>query len=68
MRRSCRSSAAGAGAGLLPRPLAEIAAYPRLRRRRAATPRSSRAVALVHRDGILTPAAQRFVRLAAGQN
>lgn len=56
---------AGAGAGLLPRPLAETAATlgcvvaePR--------PRVSRAVALVHRDGPLTPAARRFVQLAAG--
>ena len=54
---------AGAGAGLLPRPLAEIAGTlgcvvvePQ--------PRLSRAVALVHRDGPLTPAAQRFVQLA----
>jgi len=57
---------AGAGAGLLPRPLAETAATlgcvvvePH--------PKVSRAVALVHRDGILTPAAQRFVQLAAEQ-
>ena len=54
---------AGAGAGLLPRPLAEIAGAlgcvvvdPK--------PRLSRAVALIHRDGPLTPAAQRFVQLA----
>jgi len=58
---------AGAGAGLLPRPLAEIAATldcvvvePH--------PKVSRAVAVVHRDGILTPAAQRFVQLAAEQD
>ena len=55
---------AGAGVGLLPRPLAETAATlgcvvvePR--------PKVSRAVALVHHDGSLTPAAQRFVQLAA---
>ncbi len=54
---------AGAGAGLLPRPLAEVAralgcvvVEPR--------PAVSRAVALVHRDGPLTPAAARFVELA----
>jgi len=58
---------AGAGAGLLPRPLAEIAATlgcvvvePH--------PKVSRAVAVVHRDGILTAAAQRFVQLAAEHN
>ena len=55
--------AAGAGAGLLPRPLAEFAAtlgcvvvQPK--------PAVSRAVALVHRHGHLTPAARRFVELA----
>jgi LysR family carnitine catabolism transcriptional activator len=55
---------AGAGAGLLPRPLAEIARIlgcvvvePH--------PKVSRAVALIHRDGPLTPAARRFVELAA---
>jgi DNA-binding transcriptional LysR family regulator len=55
--------AAGAGAGLLPRPLAEFAAtlgcvvvQPK--------PAVSRAVALVHRHGHLTPAAHRFVELA----
>ncbi len=54
---------AGAGAGLLPRPLAEVARAlgcvvlePR--------PRVWRAVVLVHRDGPLTPAAERFVELA----
>ncbi len=54
---------AGAGAGLLPRPLAEIArtlgcvvVEPH--------PKVSRAVALIHRDGPLTPAARRFVELA----
>jgi LysR family carnitine catabolism transcriptional activator len=57
---------AGAGAGLLPRPLADVAAalgcvvvepYPRVSRR----------VALVHRDGPLTPAAVRFVAAAAAR-
>ncbi len=55
--------AAGAGAALLPRPLAEFAAtlgcvvvQPK--------PAVSRAVALVHRHGHLTPAARRFVELA----
>ena len=55
---------AGAGAGLLPRPLAEIAqtlgcvvVEPQ--------PRVSRAVALVHRDGPLTSAASRFIELAS---
>jgi LysR family carnitine catabolism transcriptional activator len=54
---------AGAGAGLLPRPLADVA--------RALgcvvvepQPAVSRSVALVHRDGPLTPAAARFVELA----
>lgn len=54
---------AGAGAGLLPRPLAEIAGTlgcvvvdPQ--------PGLSRPAVLVHRDGPLTPAAQRFVQLA----
>ncbi len=58
---------AGAGAGLLPRPLAEVAhalgcvvVEPR--------PRVSRAVALVHRDGPLTPAARQFVELAVEQS
>jgi LysR family carnitine catabolism transcriptional activator len=57
---------AGAGASLLPRPLAEIAetlgcvvVEPR--------PRVSRAVALVHRDGPLTSAASRFIQLALEQ-
>ena len=57
---------AGAGAGLLPRPLAETAATlgcvvvdPH--------PKVTRAVALIHRDGTLTPAARRFVELAAGR-
>jgi LysR family transcriptional regulator, carnitine catabolism transcriptional activator len=56
---------AGAGAGLLPRPLAEVASAlgcvvvePR--------PPVSRAVALVHRDGPLTPAAASFIELAVG--
>ncbi len=58
--------AAGAGAGLLPRPLAEIASalgcvVVETR------PRVSRAVALVHRDGSLTPAARQFVQLAVAQ-
>ena len=55
---------AGAGAGLLPRPLAETAATlgcvvvePR--------PKVSREVALVYRQGTLTPAARRFIQLAA---
>lgn len=55
--------AAGAGASLLPRPLAEVAralgcvvADP--------TPPVFRSVALVHRDGPLTPAALRFVAMA----
>jgi LysR family transcriptional regulator, carnitine catabolism transcriptional activator len=54
---------AGAGAGLLPRPLADVAAAlgcvvvePQ--------PKVSRAVALVHRDGLLTPSARRFIELA----
>ncbi len=54
---------AGAGAGLLPRPLAEVASAlgcvvveP--------SPAVSRSVALVHREGPLTPAAGRFVELA----
>jgi DNA-binding transcriptional LysR family regulator len=54
---------AGAGAGLLPSPLADIAAAlgcvvvePQ--------PKVSRAVALVHRDGPLTPSARRFIELA----
>jgi len=54
---------AGAGAGLLPRPLADIArtlgcvvVEPH--------PKVSRAVALIHRDGPVTPAARRFVELA----
>jgi DNA-binding transcriptional LysR family regulator len=57
--------AAGAGAGLLPRPLAELAQFlgcvvveP--------TPTVSRPVAIVHRKAPLTPAAQRFVELATG--
>jgi DNA-binding transcriptional LysR family regulator len=55
--------ASGAGAGLLPRPLAELA--------RALgcvvvepQPAVSRSVAVVHRPGHLTPAAGRFVELA----
>ncbi len=55
--------ASGSGAGLLPRPMAELA--------RALdcvvlepSPGVSRAVALVHRAGPLTPAAARFVELA----
>jgi LysR family transcriptional regulator, carnitine catabolism transcriptional activator len=55
--------AAGAGAGLLPRPLAETArglhcvvVEPK--------PAVSRAFALLHRPGTLTPAARRFVDLA----
>lgn len=55
--------ASGAGAGLLPRPMAELA--------RALdcvvvkpSPAVSRSVALVHRPGPLTPAAGRFVDLA----
>ena len=55
--------ASGAGAGLLPRPLAELA--------RALgcvvvepQPAVSRSVALVHRPGHITPAAERFVELA----
>ena len=57
---------AGAGAGLLPSPVAEIAAilgcvvvepYPTV----------SRTVALVHRDGPLTPSARRFIELAVDQ-
>jgi DNA-binding transcriptional LysR family regulator len=58
---------AGAGAGLLPRPLAEVAqtlgcvvVEP--------IPKVSRAVALVHRSGPLTPAASRFVQLALEQD
>ncbi len=54
---------AGAGAGLLPGPLAEIArtlgcvvVEPH--------PKVSHAVALIHREGPVTPAAQRFVELA----
>jgi len=54
---------AGAGAGLLPRPLAELAetlgcvvVEP--------LPTVSRAVALIHRESPLTPAARRFVELA----
>ena len=57
---------AGAGAGLLPRPLAQIAdilgcvvVEP--------VPKVSRAVALVHREGPLTPAARRFIELAVDQ-
>ena len=57
--------AAGAGAGLLPRPLADLARLlgcvvveP--------TPAVSRPVAIVHRKAPLTPAAQRFVELATG--
>lgn len=56
---------AGAGAGLLPRPLAEVAealgcvaVEP--------MPRVTRTVVLVHRDSPLTPAAVRFVEIAAG--
>ncbi|MGH9046863.1 MAG: LysR family transcriptional regulator [Acidimicrobiales bacterium] len=56
---------AGAGVGLLPGPLAEVA--------RALgcvvvepTPAVSRSVVLVYRDGPLTPAAARFVELALG--
>lgn len=54
---------AGAGIGLLPRPLAELA------ERLGCTiaepvPRRSRDVVLVHREGPLTPAAGRFVQLA----
>ena len=55
--------ASGAGAGVLPRPLAELAKLlgcvvveP--------SPKISRAVALVYRRAPLTPAAQRFVDLA----
>jgi DNA-binding transcriptional LysR family regulator len=55
--------AAGAGAGLLPRPLADLAKLlgcvvveP--------TPAVSRPVAIVHRKAPLTPAAQRFLELA----
>ncbi len=54
---------AGAGAGLLPSPLAKIAhtlgctvIEPR--------PRVSRSVALIHRNGPLTPAARSFIELA----
>lgn len=55
--------ASGSGAGLLPRPMAELATAlgcvvveP--------SPRVSRTVALVHRAGPLTPAASRFVEMA----
>lgn len=55
--------ASGSGAGLLPRPMAELA--------RALecvvvepSPSVSRSVALVHRRGPLTPAASRFVEIA----
>lgn len=55
--------ATGAGAGLLPRPLAEMAA------RMSCTvlepaPRIARPVVIVHRRAPLTPAAERFVALA----
>ncbi len=56
--------AAGSGAGLLPRPLAEIG----LRIGCVAVepvPPVSRSIALVHRTGPLTPAARHFVELAA---
>ena len=54
---------AGAGAALVPRTIAETAA------RSGATvvscqPKVVRAVALIHRDGSLSPAAQRFAELA----
>jgi DNA-binding transcriptional LysR family regulator len=56
---------AGAGAALLPAPLAHEAG-----RRgavvRAARPRIVRRIGLVHRDGRLSPAARAFVALAAG--
>jgi LysR family transcriptional regulator, carnitine catabolism transcriptional activator len=58
---------AGAGAGLLPRPLADVArtlgcvvVEPH--------PKVSRAVALIHRNGPLTSAASRFVELALEQD
>jgi LysR family transcriptional regulator, carnitine catabolism transcriptional activator len=58
--------AAGAGSSLLPRPLAEVASAlgcaivdP--------TPPVFRSVALVHRDGPLTPAAARFVAMARAE-
>jgi DNA-binding transcriptional LysR family regulator len=55
--------ASGAGAGLLPRPLAELA-----RALGCAVvepqPPVSRSVAVVHRPAQLTPAAERFVELA----
>jgi len=58
---------AGAGAGLLPRPLADVArtlgcvvVEPH--------PKVSRAVALIHRSGPLTSAASRFVELALEQD
>jgi DNA-binding transcriptional LysR family regulator len=57
----------GAGAGLLPRPLADVARAlgcvvrePR--------PTVARSVTLLHREGPLTPAAQRFVDLAVEQS
>lgn len=57
---------AGAGASLLPAPLAEVArtlgcvvVKP--------SPGVSRAVALVHRQGPLTPAASRFIEMATGR-
>jgi len=56
---------AGAGAALLPAPLAQEAG-----RRgavvRAARPRIVRRIGLVHRDGQLSPAARAFTALTAG--
>ncbi len=54
---------AGAGAGLLPSPLARIAATLGCTVAES-RPRVSRTVALVHREGPLTPGARSFVQLA----
>jgi LysR family transcriptional regulator, carnitine catabolism transcriptional activator len=57
----------GAGASLLPRPLAEVAGALGCVVREP-LPTVARSVALLHRDGPLTPAAGRFVELAVEES
>jgi DNA-binding transcriptional LysR family regulator len=59
--------ASGAGAGLLPQPLAEMAALLGCVVARPSPP-VARPVALIHRRAPLTPAAQRFIALATEPN
>lgn len=56
--------AAGAGAALVPRPLAEPARAAGTIAVRQPRPRAHRALAIIHRAGPLAPAAQAFIELA----